>query len=185
MGKTTTSALFSDHGIPVWSADTAVHDLYVKDGEGSKAIERLSPQAVQNGTVNRGALRKQIAADPKLLSKIEAAIHPLVQNHRRQFIENQSASIVLCDIPLLFETGDPSAFDTIITITADPDIQRARVLARRGMTEEHFATILDRQMPDAEKRARSDYVIDTSLGLEPVHEAVNNILADIRGHLDA
>ena len=185
MGKTTTAAMFADHGIPVWSADAAVQDLYSKDGKGSKAIADLAPGAVENGSVNREILRKKIASDPELLSKIESVVHPLVKQHRSHFIADQSVPIILCDIPLLFETSDPADFDMIVTVTATPEIQHSRVMARPGMTEEHFSTILARQMPDAEKRAKSDYVIDTSFGLEPAREAVNNVLAEIKGQLNA
>lgn len=181
MGKSTTAGMFADEGVPVWSADAAVRDLYQKGGEGSNAIAALSPDAVSNGAVNREVLRKNIAANPNLLPKIEAKIHPLVQQHRTRFINDHPSGIILCDVPLLFETGDPASYDAVITVTASPKIQRARVMERPGMTEDHFATILARQMPDAQKRARSDYIIDTSFGLEPARQAVKNILAEIRG----
>lgn len=180
MGKSTTAAMFADEGVPVWSADAAVHDLYKKGGKGSTVIAILSPDAVRNGAVDREILRNKIAANPNLLSEIEVKIHPLVQEHRQCFITDHPAEIILCDIPLLFETGDPTAFDAIITVTASPQIQHDRVMDRPGMTDKHFATILARQMPDAQKRARSDYIIDTSFGLEPARQAAKNILAEIR-----
>ncbi len=185
MGKTTTSEMFAAEGVPVWSADTAVHDLYAPDAPGTRAISVLCPEAVTETGVDRTILRKRITADPTLLDRIEAAIHPLVQSHRDAFTAAQDAPILAFEMPLLFETNAESRFDTIVVITADPETQRARVLARPGMTEAQFDTILARQLPDAEKRARADYIIDTSSGLEPARATVKTILADIRTRLHA
>lgn len=185
MGKSTTAQMFQDEGIPVWSADAAVHDLYKPGAPGTLAIEKILPEAVTDTGVDRALLRDRIATDPALLRKVEAAIHPLVQAHREAFAIGRRAPILACEIPLLFETGAEDQFDTIVTITTDPAIQRARVLARPGMTEAQLEAILARQLPDAEKRARADYIIDTSSGLEPAREAVKDIVRQIKAKLDA
>lgn len=179
-GKTTTSEIFAAEGIPVWSADTAVQDLYGPDAPGTNAIAEIHPEAVTEKGVNRDTLRQAITVNPDILQKIETAIHPLVQTHRENFIAIHTDPILAFEIPLLFETSAEPQFDTIVTITTTPEIQRARVLARPGMTETQLDTILSRQLPDAEKRARADHVIDTSFGLEPVRAAVKDILARIR-----
>jgi len=180
MGKSTTAGFFAEEGVAVWDADAAVHRIYAPGGAGAVALKDLVPQAISRGGVRREALRDVIAQDDTLLDRIERIIHPLVQNDRDAFIAGTDADIVLCDIPLLFETGAEAQFDAIIVVTAPPDIQRARVLDRPGMTEETFRTILSRQMPDADKRARADYIIDTSGGLENAQAQVRKVLADIK-----
>jgi dephospho-CoA kinase len=185
MGKSTTAGMFADQGIPVWDADTAVHELYEKNAPGTRAIEEICPDAIQEGKVSRDRLRSSIATDPELLKRIEAAIHPLVAEHRARFLRTHDDPILLLDIPLLFETGSERQFDAIVVVTADPDTQSTRVLERPGMTPEHLETILSRQLPDAEKRARADYIIDTSFGLEPARAAVKDIVEDIRNRLNA
>lgn len=185
MGKTTTAGFFRDAGVPVWDADEAVRRLYAPGGEGARAIAALVPDAVTHTGVDRARLRAAIADDPTLLARIEARIHPLVQAGRHAFLAGTDADIVLCDIPLLYETGAESEFDAVIVVTAPPEVQAMRVLARPGMTREMLATILARQMPDAEKRARADHVIDTSQGLEAARAAVHDIVAAIRGGQDA
>ena len=181
MGKSTTAGMFAAEGVPVWDADAAVHRLYSKGGAAVEAIGTLCPDAVVTGAVDRARLKSWIAADPKALARIEAAVHPLVAADRAKFIEtaeNKGAPIVVLDIPLLFETGADQNMDATLVVTASPDVQRERVLARPGMTEEQFQLILSRQMPDAEKRARADYVIET-LGLEQTAEDVRNLIAKI------
>ncbi|MEO0911666.1 MAG: dephospho-CoA kinase [Pseudomonadota bacterium] len=176
MGKTTTAGFFRDADVPVWDADAAVHSLYAKGGAGSAAIAAIVPEAVPGGAVDRARLRTAFLADETLPQKIEAAIHPLVGQNRQAFLSATTAPLVVLDIPLLFETGGAAGCDAIAVVTAPPDVQKARVLARPGMTEEAFHTILARQTPDAEKHRRATYLIDTSQGLEPARDAVHSII---------
>lgn len=185
MGKSTTAAMFAARGIPVWDADAAVHTLYGQGGAAVAPLSRAFPEAL-DGTVDRGAISRErlkaaIAADPAALARIEAIVHPLVAAHRAGFIAGagqSGARLVLLDIPLLFETGAEATLDGTITVSAPPEVQRARVLARPGMTEAHFAMILGRQIPDATKRARSTWVIETTT-LDAAEAAVDRILSDI------
>ena len=162
MGKTTTAALFAARGIPVWDADAAVHRLYARGGAAVAPLAAAFPAAVSQGAVSRAALKAVIAADPAALARIEAIVHPLVAADRAAFLAGQSAPVVLLDIPLLFETGADAMVDATVVVSAPAEEQRARVLARPGMSDADFERILARQMPDAEKRARADYVIDTT-----------------------
>lgn len=180
MGKSTTAAMFAEAGVPVWDADAAVHRLYAAGGEGSRAIARLVPEAVGEAGTDRAKLRAAILADSGLLPQVEAAIHPLVAADRAAFLQRHRAAgarLVLCDIPLLYETGAEKWLDRVAVVTAPPEVQRRRVLDRPGMTEQAFATILAKQLPDAEKRARADFVIDTGQGLDPVRRQVADIVA--------
>ena len=184
MGKSTTAKMFADAGIPVWDADAAVHKLYGPGGAGSDAVAQLVPDAVTSDGVDRTKLRAAILADKTLFKKIEAVIHPLVGQDRTDFLEaarNDKADIAICDIPLLFETGGNKAFDKVVVVSAPADIQRQRVLERPGMTEEAFEAILAKQVPDAEKRAQADYIVDTSKGIEAAEKQVAEIIADLRG----
>ena len=182
MGKSTTAAMFAAEGVPVWDADAAVYRLYAPGGAGVAAIAELRPEAVVDGAVDRSSLRAWIARDPSALRRIESAIHPLVAADRAAFIDRaaqQGADLVLLDIPLLFETGAESMMDATLVVTVPAEVQRARVLARPGMSEAQFAAILARQMPDAEKRARATHVIET-LNLEDTRAAVQRLIAEIR-----
>jgi len=182
MGKSTTAKMFAEAGIPVWDADAAVHKLYGPGGDGAAAIAEIAAHAVDHAGVNRNRLRAAIIADPKLLKEVEARIHPLVGADRAAFLADARAagqSVALCDIPLLFETGGDRAFDKVVVVSAPADIQRARVLERRGMTEEAFETILAKQVPDAEKRARADYIVDTGHGLDHARARVAAIIAEL------
>ena len=162
MGKSATAALFAAQGLPVWDADAAVHRLYAAGGAAVAVITALFPAAVVNGSVSRPALRAVIAANPAALARIERVVHPLVAQDRADFLRRQTATIVVLDIPLLYETGADAQCDAIAVVSTSADIQRARVMARPGMTKAAFALILSRQLPDADKRARADYVIDTT-----------------------
>ena len=187
MGKSTTAAMFADAGVPVWDADAAVHRLYGPNAAGSAALAALVPQAVGSAGTDRAKLRAAIMADPGLLAQIEAAIHPLVAADRAEFLDRARAEghrLVLCDIPLLYETGAERWLNRVAVVTAPAKVQRDRVLARPGMTEEAFAAILAKQLPDAEKRARADFVIDTGQGLEPVRGQVARIIAELTGRAD-
>jgi dephospho-CoA kinase len=160
MGKTTTAALFAERGVPVWDADAAVARLYAKAGGAVPPLSEAFPEAVRDGAVDRAALRRLIAEDPTALARVEAIVHPLVAADRAAFLAAADAPVVLLDVPLLFETG--LEVDRSVVVTAPPEVQRDRVLARGTMTEAAFEDILSRQMPDAEKRARADYVIHTT-----------------------
>jgi dephospho-CoA kinase len=180
MGKTTTAAMFRDHGIPVWNADEAVHRLYGPNAPGTEAIARLAPEAVTKNGVDRGALKAAIAEDPGLLPRIEAVIHPLVAADRQDFLTaNVEADLVMLDIPLLFETGGERHVDRVIVVSTDQAEQRRRVLSRPGMDEESFESLLLRQVPDAQKRARADHVIRTD-DLETARDAVERLIVSLR-----
>jgi len=185
MGKTTTAGFFREEGVPVWDADAAVHRLYSPGGAAVDVIRDIAPEAVRQGSVDRAGLKKWIAQDPQALKKIEQVVHPLVAEDRREFFELARARgelIVVVDIPLLFETGGQHLADATLVVSAPPQVQKDRVLAREGMTEAHFQTILARQMPDAEKRCRADYVIETTTPEDAKH-AVRHLLRDLRNRM--
>ncbi|WP_339113904.1 dephospho-CoA kinase [Thioclava sp. GXIMD2076] len=180
MGKSTTSSFFMNNGVPVWDADATVHQLYGKHGAAVAPIAALYPQAVVDGMVDRGALREVLKADPAALARIEAIVHPLTAASRTGFIaDHANAPILLLDIPLLFETGADQVCDAVLVVTAPPEIQRARVLSRGTMSPEQFEMIRAKQLPDAEKRARADYVIET-LDLETTARDVRRLIDQIR-----
>lgn len=180
MGKSTTAEMFAKAGIPVWDADAAVHRLYGQGGAAVGPIGQLCPQAVQNGAISRDVLKTWISSDPTALGRIEKVVHPLVAADRAAFLAAHADDpIVLLDIPLLFETGTSDRVDAVAVVSVPADVQRARVLERGTMTEAQFETILSKQMPDAEKRARADFVIET-LTLEGARAAVQDILAQIK-----
>jgi dephospho-CoA kinase len=180
MGKSTTAAMFAAEGIPVWDADATVHQLYSPGEAGALAIGRLFPEAIDAaGGVDRARLRSMIQSDPTVLDRLNSAVHPLVAEDRARFLaSNAAAPVVLLDVPLLYENGLEAACDAVVVVSAPPEVQRARVLGR-GMSEDEFQLILSRQLPDAEKRARADYVIMTT-GLDAARAAVKDVLADIR-----
>jgi len=161
MGKSTAAAMFAAEGIPVWDADAAVHRLYAAGGAAVAPLAALCPAAALHGAIDRAALKQWIAADPLALGQIEAVVHPLVAADRAQFLADITADIALFDIPLLFEKGTEAEMDATLLVTAPPDVQRARVLARPGMTQAQFDLILQRQMPDAQKRARATHIVET------------------------
>jgi dephospho-CoA kinase len=178
MGKSTTAAMFAEAGIPVWDADAAVHRLYGPGQAAALAVARLFPTVIgADGAVDRPRLRALLTEDPGALDRLNAVVHPLVAEDRAAFLAAQTAPVVLLDIPLLYESGLERECDAVAVVSAPAEIQRQRVLAR-GMTEAEFTLILSRQMPDAEKRARADYVIP-SITLEATRAAVKDVLADI------
>lgn len=181
MGKTTTAGFFAEEGVPVWDADEAVRRLYARGGAAVPALASLHAAAVKDGAVDRAALKEWIANDRSALARIEAVVHPLVAADRTAFIaEHGEAPLLLLDIPLLFETGAEAALDGVLVVSAPAEAQRARVLARPGMTEAALEAILARQMPDEEKRRRADWVIET-VGLEEARAAVRALVKRIGG----
>ncbi len=180
MGKSTTASLFRDAGIPVWDADEAVGRLYALGGAAVDLLRSLAPEAVRDGAVDREILRAAVLADETLLSRIEAGVHPLVTADRAAFLaDHATAALVVCDIPLLYETGVEAGLDAVLVVTAPAEVQRARVLARAGMTVEAFEHILGRQVSDAEKRRRADFILDTSTGLDAVRACVGDLIAEL------
>jgi len=184
MGKSATLAAFAELGVPVWDADAAVHRLYGPGGGGVAPVRALAPDAAGPAGIDRARLRAAILADPALLKRIEAAIHPLVAADRDAFLTEARAGgapLAVCDIPLLYETGAESWLDQVVVVSAPAEIQRARVLARPGMTAEAYEAILARQTPDAEKRARADHVIDTGGTRDHARAQAAAILANLTG----
>lgn len=182
MGKSTTAQIFADLGCAVWDADAAVHRLYRPGGAAVAPMRAAFPEAIEDNTVSRAQLKTIIADDPKALARIEGIVHPLVAADRQAFLAEAKADIVVLDIPLLFETGGDKDMDAVVCVTAPPEIQRDRVLARGTMTEAQFNAILSKQMPDAEKRARADYVIVTDT-LEHARQQAQTIITDIKDRL--
>ena len=179
MGKSTTAKMFAGLGCPVFDADAAVHTLYSKGGKAVPLIRAVFPDAVTDGAVNRKRLGDHMRADPLNLKVLESFVHPWVGELRQAFLEkakSQGARAVVFDVPLLFETGGDAHVDASVVVTASADTQRARVLARDGMTEALFEMIRVKQMPDAEKRKRADYIVDTEQGLDAARLQVTKIL---------
>lgn len=179
-GKSTTAGMFHDLGVPVHDADATVHDLYRK--EAVAPVAEKFPEALRDGVIDRKALSAVLAQSPERFGELETIIHPLVRARETAFLDAQrrnGAPLVLLDIPLLYETGGEARVDKVVVVTCDPDMQRQRVLARPGMTEEKFSLILSRQMPDAEKRRRADFLIDTGKGLEAAREQVEEIISKL------
>ncbi len=188
MGKSTTARLFNQEGCPVWDADAAVHRLYAPGGAAVAPLAEVFPEAVDEGGISRARLKSIITADPSALARIESIVHPLVARDRANFVQNhrtnltdltQSNPILVLDIPLLFETGADKGMDYTVVVSAPAEVQRTRVLERGTMTPEQFENIMQKQMPDAEKRARADYVITTDT-LESARAQVQSVLRDIR-----
>lgn len=178
MGKSTVAAMFADAGIPVFDADATVRALQGPGGRLVPLIEARFPGTTKQGAVDRDALSAAVLHDPDELAALEAIVHPAVHHERTRFIvEHGNAPALLFDIPLLFETGGDAAFDHVIVVSAPAALQRERVLARPGMTQAKMEHILSRQLPDADKRARADFVIDTSGPLEATRAQVERILA--------
>ncbi len=180
MGKSTTAELFAEAGLPVHSADAAVHALY--RGAAAPAIEAAFPGSVRDGVVDRDRLAAQVLGDAAALKKLEAIVHPLVREAERAFLQEAEANgapAAVLDIPLLFETGGEARCDVLVVVSAPFEVQRERVLSRPGMSEAKFQAILGKQTSDAEKRARADHVIDTSRGIADARRQVKVVLDDI------
>lgn len=184
MGKTTTAQMFKNLGCPVFDADKAVHGLYDKGGEAVALIRAVFPDAVVDGAVDRQILGGHMRSDPLNLKVLESFIHPMVGKLRAVFLDNakqSGADIAVFDVPLLFETGGDKHVDKVAVVTAPQDVQSKRVMARPGMTQALFDSLLSRQMPDREKREKADYLIFTDKGLDNARKQVEEILKDMRG----
>ena len=179
MGKSTTAAMFADEGIPVWDADHAVHDLYAVNGAAVEIIRAQFPSVIDGAAVSRSRLRDLIADDPTVFDQLQTLVHPLVAQNRQGFLAANAGSIVLLDIPLLFEAGANALCDVIVVVSVSEDVQRARVVARGEMSEADFDMIHARQMPDAEKRKRADYIVET-LTLDTARAVVRDIVQQLR-----
>ena len=177
MGKSTTAKLFAEAGVPVYDADAAVHRLY--EGEAVPAIEAAFPGTTVDGKVDRSRLSAQVVHDPAAIKRLEGIVHPMLGASRQKFLrdaEQSGAAVAVVDVPLLFETGGERRVDAVVVVTTTAEIQRQRVLARDNMSAERYDAILARQLPDAEKRQRADFVVDTSHGLDPVRARIRDIL---------
>jgi dephospho-CoA kinase len=180
MGKSTTSNLFREQGVPVHDADAVVHELY--RGRAVEPVEAAFPGVIVNGAIDRNRLAERLAREPEGLKRLEAIVHPLVRGERDTFLLRHSqAPLVLLDIPLLFETRGETICDAVVVVTAPAQVQSARVLARPGMTAERFTMIHVKQMPDREKRARAHFLVDTSRGLDAARRQVGDILRALAG----
>lgn len=180
MGKSTTAKLFAEAGVPVYDADAAVHELY--EGEAAPAIEAAFPGTTVNGKVDRPKLSARVVHDPAAIKQLEQIVHPMLGASRQKFFadaEAAKAPVVVLDIPLLFETGGEKRVDAVVVVSTSPEIQRERVLARGTMDEAKLDAIIAKQTPDADKRKRADFVVDTSHGLEPVRAQIRHILAEV------
>ena len=180
MGKSTTAKLFAEAGVPVYDADATVHELY--EGEAAPAIEAAFPGTTSNGKVDRAKLSAKVVHDPAAMKQLEQIVHPMLGASRQKFFDDAEASgapVVVVDVPLLFETGGEKRVDAVVVVTSSPEIQRERVLARGTMDAAKLDSILARQLHDAEKRRRADFVVDTSHGLDPVRAKIADILAAV------
>jgi dephospho-CoA kinase len=186
MGKSTVATMFAEEGVPVFDADAAVHHLQGPDGALVDEIEAHFPGTTGSEGVNRSALADRVLGEPEQLLRLEALVHPAVAKARRDFLAaHASAPIVVLDIPLLFEAGGVNEVDKVAVVSAAPAVQRQRTLARPGMTAEKFERILARQLPDAEKRARADFVIPTDVSLDETRASIRRILACLKGAGDS
>ena len=180
MGKSSTAKLFAEAGVPVYDADATVHQLY--EGEAAPAIEAAFPGTTADGRVDRKKLSARVVHDPAAIRQLEQIVHPMLGASRQKFFddaERSGAPVVVVDVPLLFETGGEKRVDAVVVVTTSPESQRERILARGTMTSEALDALLARQLPDAEKRKRADFVVDTSHGLDPVRAQIKDILAEV------
>ena len=179
MGKSTTAQLFAEAGVPVYDADVAVHRLY--EAEAGPAIEAAFPGTTTNGKVDRNSLSSRVVHDAAAMRRLEEIVHPMLGASRQKFLgdaEQSGAPVAVVDVPLLLETGGEKRVDAVVVVTTTAELQRERILTRSNMTEEKLAALLARQMPDAEKRKRAHFVVDTSHGLDPVRARIKDILAE-------
>lgn len=182
MGKSTVARMFAEEGAPAFDSDAAVHALYAPGGGAVAAVEEAFPGVVCDGSIDRAALSARVVGDPEALRRLESIVHPLVRQAQAEFLRKHRAAGARCvvlDIPLLFESGGAQGVDKIVVVSAPPDVQRARVLARPGMTEQKFESILARQTPDEEKRRQADFVIDTGGTFESTRAQVRAVLDDL------
>src|SRR3989441_1210841 len=180
MGKSTTAALFAEAGVPVYDADATVHMLY--EGEAVAAIEAAFPGTTANGKVDRNKLSARVVHDPAAIKRLEQIVHPMLGASRQKFLhdaEQSGAPVAVVDVPLLFETGGEKRVDAVVVATTTPEIQRQRILSRDNMTGEKLDAILARQLPDAEKRNRVDFVVDTSGGPDSLRARIRYILHQV------
>ena len=180
MGKSTTAKLFAEAGVPVYDADATVHKVYERDAVA--AIEAAFPGTTTPKGVDRKKLSAAVVNNPEAMKRLESIVHPMLRSHQQEFLARAEASgapVAVLDVPLLFETGGDKRVDAVVVVTTSPEVQRARILARDDMTPDKLDAILARQMPDAEKRARADFLVDTSHGLEPVRARIADILAEV------
>ena len=180
MGKSTTAKLFAEAGVPVYDADATVHQLY--EGEAAPAIEAAFPGTTAGGKVDRQKLSARVVHDPAAMKQLEQIVHPMLGASRQKFFEDAEragAAVTVVDVPLLYETGGEKRVDAVVVVTTSPENQRARIMARGTMTSEALDSILARQLPDAEKRKRADFVVDTSHGLDPVRAQIRDILQQV------
>lgn len=183
MGKSTVAAMFAEQGAPAFSSDDAVHALYAPGGAAAAAVEAAFPGVMRDGAIDRAALSARVVNDDAAISRLEAIVHPLVRQAQADFLQanrEAGARFVVLDIPLLFESGADRLVDKVVVVSAPADVQRARVMARPWMTEEKFASLLARQVPDAEKRAKADFVIDTSGAFDATRAQVRAVLDALR-----
>src|ERR1700753_550198 len=179
MGKATTAKLFAEAGVPVYDADATVHKVY--EGEAPPAIEAAFPGTTVDGKVDRTRLSPRVVHDAAAMKRLEQIVHPMLRAYHQKFLddaEQSGAPVAVVDVPLLYETGGEKRVDAVVVVTTSPEIQRKRILARDNMTAEKLDAILARQLPDAEKRRRADFVVDTSDGLDPVRARIRDILTE-------
>ncbi|MBI3437973.1 MAG: dephospho-CoA kinase [Proteobacteria bacterium] len=179
MGKSTVAQMFAEEGAPAFDSDDAVHALYARDGAAVVPVERAFPGVTKDGAIDRVALTARVVDNPEAIKRLEAIVHPLVHQAQITFLERHARAGVktaVLDIPLLFESGGAERVNKVVVVSAPADVQKARVMARPGMTEDKYAYLLSRQMPDAEKRARADFVIDTSGDLDATRTQVRAVL---------
>jgi dephospho-CoA kinase len=179
MGKSTTAKLFAEAGVPVYDADATVHKVY--EGEAAPAIEAAFPGTTSGGKVDRAKLSAKVVHDSTAMKRLEEIVHPMLRAYHQRFLddaEKSGAPVAVVDVPLLFETGGDKRVDAVVVVTTSPEIQRERILARGTMSHEALEAILARQMPDAEKRKRADFLVDTSHGVDPVRARIRDILEE-------
>ncbi|MGF1453990.1 MAG: dephospho-CoA kinase [Alphaproteobacteria bacterium] len=184
MGKSTTAALFAEAGVPVYDADAAVHALYAPGGAAVGPIGEAFPEALKDGGIDRAALGQAVLGQPQALKRLEAIIHPLVGRVQLEWLQaraDDGVPMVVLDIPLLFETGGNARVDVVVVVSAPVDVQRRRVLEREGMSEEKLDAILAKQLPDAQKRAHADFIIETDRGIEDARHQVLQVLRRLEG----